>query len=59
MLLNHETYWMNLTEANQKGEANIKLEYHTKVDLGLKDMSPKSWHKYVRHLTEDEIAFDR
>ena len=50
---------MNLTEANQNGQATIRLEYDTKIDLGLKDMSPESWHVYVKNLSRDDVAFDQ
>merc|ERR1711862_1065671 len=53
------TYWMNLTEANQYGQAKIRLEYNTQTDLGLKDMSPESWHNYVKKLAHDDSAFDQ
>ena len=59
MLLKHETYWMNLTEANELGQAKIRLEYDTKTDLGLKDMSPESWHTYVRILAQNKTEFDK
>ena len=59
MLVKHQTYWMNLTEANQNGQATIRLEYDTKIDLGLTDMSPESWHVYVKNLAQDQVAFDQ
>ena len=59
MLVKHQTYWMNLTEANLNGQATIRLEYDTKIDLGLKDMSPESWHVYVKNLAQDQVAFEQ
>ena len=52
LILDHETFWMNLTESNQLGSDShlpfkIRLEYSARVDYGLKDLSPKSWYVII------------
>ena len=33
-------------------------EYSAKHDLGLEDMSPTSWHSYVKRLSRNQTEFD-
>ena len=48
LILDHQTFWMNLTESNQidpdsGGQFQMTQEYSARSDLGLENMSPKSW----------------
>lgn len=58
-MINHETYYFELDQANKDGFINVTKEYNARIDLNLDDMSPKSWHEYVKHLAKDENAFQQ
>lgn len=54
----HETYSMNLTEANESGEPSWRLEYRS-GDLGLLGADPAEWDALVRRMAWDDELFDR
>jgi len=46
LILDHETFWLNLTESNQLSSGSgiqLRPEYSAKIDFKLQNMSPKSW----------------
>jgi hypothetical protein len=57
LLVDHQTYYLDLKTANRLGHVNMTLEYSAKADLDLEDMSPESWANYVKYLSVDEMAF--
>ena len=57
LLVNHQTFYMDLTKANQRGFAEMTQLYDAKTDLGLEDLSPKSWYNYVQKMAGDDTAF--
>ncbi|KAG0414404.1 hypothetical protein HPB47_008438 [Ixodes persulcatus] len=54
----HETYSMNLTEANESGEPSWRLEYRS-GDLGISGADPAEWDALVRRMAWDDELFDR
>ncbi|KAL0483104.1 sphingomyelin phosphodiesterase [Acrasis kona] len=44
-LLDHVTFYGNVTEANIKGNMTYRMEYSAKEAYGLSDMSPQSWER--------------
>ena len=57
LLLDHETYYFDLKLANRHGQIDIIREYSARKDLKLNDMSPDSWHQYVRKLAQNDSEF--
>ncbi|XP_064488502.1 sphingomyelin phosphodiesterase-like [Ornithodoros turicata] len=53
----HETYIMNLTEANLVGEPTWRLEYATQ-DIGIASSSPSEWDSYVSRMEADDKLFE-
>jgi hypothetical protein len=46
LILDHQTFWMNLTESNlvhPEPKMQLRHEYSAKEDLKLENLSPESW----------------
>ena len=61
-VLDHQTYYFNLTEANNnsntnRSRLNFRLEYSALSSLGLKDLSPESWSLYVETLATNDTEW--
>ena len=64
-VLDHQTYYFNLTEANNNSNTNrsrldFTLEYSalsSLSSLGLKDLSPESWSRYVETLATNDTEW--
>ncbi|XP_029846362.2 sphingomyelin phosphodiesterase [Ixodes scapularis] len=61
MVLDHETYIMNLTEANASPEAQPvwKAEYSAKSAYGMASLQPQEWDRTLRKMQDDDVLFDR
>ena len=57
--IDHQTYFLDLEQANRVGEAALALEYSARNDLNLADMSPESWYNYVRQLHANDVAYQQ
>ena len=42
-------YYLNLTDANIKGESNWKLEYNLTQAYDIEDLQPKSLYKFFHN----------
>ena len=47
-------YYLNLTDANLKGESNWKLEYNLTQAYDIEDLQPKSLYKLAKQLAIQE-----
>jgi len=57
-LLDHVTFYGNVTEANIKGSITFRMEYSAKEAYGLKDMSPQSWEKVAMDMLKNTTVFN-
>lgn len=57
LLVDHVTFYADIEKANKEGFLEVKKEYSARQTLGLEDMSPESWHKYVKELSTDSSKF--
>lgn len=59
-LVNAETYFFNLTEANERPdeEPRWQFSYATQRHLNMTGLRAHDWHHYVQKLYEDESLFD-
>ncbi|KAE9547406.1 hypothetical protein FO519_009382 [Halicephalobus sp. NKZ332] len=58
-VLDEDNYWVNITDANLKGELKFELEYNKKKTFGLKDMSPESFNDLLQRMLTDESLLDK
>ncbi|CAN7988622.1 unnamed protein product [Ixodes hexagonus] len=60
-VLDHETYIMNLTEANASpdDEPVWKLEYTAKSAYGMSSLQPQEWDRVLGKMHDDDALFDR
>lgn len=54
----HETYFMNLTEANEVGKPRWVLEYSTS-ELGMESLDVEDWDNLVRRMATEDDLFNR
>lgn len=52
-VIDHETYFMNLTAANTYGDPRWQLLYRARRDLGMKSLEPKDWDNFVHRMARD------
>lgn len=58
VVLDHETYILNLTQANAAGGTpSWKRLYRARETYGLPDAMPASWHNLVYRMRDDEQLF--
>ncbi|XP_035688597.1 sphingomyelin phosphodiesterase-like [Branchiostoma floridae] len=57
LVVNQQTYIMNLTEANLTDKPNWQLEYDTKEAYNMSSMTPADWDKFVQRLEKDDKLF--
>lgn len=60
-LVDSETYFFNLTEANesQTSEPNWKFSYSTRAHMNMtQGLSHVQWHNYLQKLHDNEVLFD-
>lgn len=60
-MLDHETYFVNLTDANQRPdpELTFNLSYSARKDLNLPNLNPSSWHELVLNMIRDPRLFHK
>ena len=58
-LLDHESYWLNLTDANLKDKAEWKFEYSAKEAYGLESLQPQEWAKLIQRFKTDDGLFQK
>ena len=59
-VLDHQTYYVDLTEANRDNRTtslDFRLEYSALSSLGLQDLSPASWGRYVETLATNDTEW--
>lgn len=56
-ILNHETYILDLVEAN-KGNVKWKLEYSAKEAYGMKSLLPEDWDDLVHRMASNTTLFN-
>ncbi|KAG8195711.1 hypothetical protein JTE90_002974 [Oedothorax gibbosus] len=55
-VLDHETYYLNLTEANLLGEPRWRMSYSAREEYQLSSLNPDQWNKLLeRFLVDDEL----
>jgi len=61
-LVDHETYFVNLTKANESGD-RVKLSsevgYRAKQDLGMTSLHPTQFHVLTLKLLQDNVLFKK
>uniref|UniRef100_A0A0N5BGH3 Metallophos domain-containing protein n=1 Tax=Strongyloides papillosus TaxID=174720 RepID=A0A0N5BGH3_STREA len=58
-ILESETYYANVTEADENNPPKWKLEYKLKEDFGMEDLSPESFHKLANVLEKNTTEFEK
>ncbi|XP_054157645.1 sphingomyelin phosphodiesterase-like [Oppia nitens] len=61
-VLDYETYYLNLTEANINRDSKpleYRLSYTAQQALGLQDLTPDSWHKLLLKMKNDTQLFNK
>lgn len=60
-VLDHETYLMNLTEANEDPtrEPRWHLEYAAKAEFGMQSLEPAEWDDLLNKMEFDDKLFDK
>ena len=59
-LVNHETWILNITDANIKGntESAWFKEFSAKETYGLKDLRPESYYDFVLRMVDNRTLFE-
>ncbi|KAG1683692.1 Sphingomyelin phosphodiesterase [Nymphon striatum] len=58
-VLDHETYFMNLTAANIYNSPIWRKEYSAKEAYGMKALTPHYWDRFVKKLKYDDELFNK
>ncbi|CEF69658.1 Sphingomyelin phosphodiesterase [Strongyloides ratti] len=58
-IIESETYYANITEANENNPPKWKLEYKLKEEFKMKDLSPESFHNLTKILENDINVFEK
>lgn len=56
-VMDHETYVMDVAEANESDKPEWKLEYRAKQHYGLESLSPQQWHDLSEKFRKDDALF--
>ncbi|UYV61789.1 SMPD1 [Cordylochernes scorpioides] len=59
LVLDHETYTMDLEEANRNDKPVWELEYTAKADLGMPSLTPKDWNDLISRMAKDDDLFQK
>ena len=59
MVIDHETWIMNLEEANRKGIARWYKLYSAKQAYGMRSLHPQEWDNLIYKMSEDDQLFQR
>jgi sphingomyelin phosphodiesterase len=57
-VLDHETYMLNLTEANLTNKTEWTLEYRASESYGLKSLFAEDWNNLIANFMENKTLFD-
>ncbi|OQR67231.1 sphingomyelin phosphodiesterase-like [Tropilaelaps mercedesae] len=58
-IVDHETYFLNLTRANAENRAEWQLEYSARKDIPLEGLTPRDWSNYVDRMAQNPADFER
>ena len=58
-LLEHESFYLNLTDANLRNKAEWKFEYSAKEAYGLESLQPQEWAGLIQRLKTDDQLFQK
>lgn len=58
-VLDHETYFTNLTEANLKRKINWELEYSAKKAYNMSSLFPEDWNLLTERFEKDDSLFEK
>lgn len=58
LVLDHETYVMNLTEAQETGSARWYWLYSAREEYGMTSLTPADWQDLAQRMAEDRHLFD-
>jgi len=61
-VLDFETYYLNLTEANHNRDSKpleYQLSYSARKEFDLEDLSPENWHNFVLRMKNDTKLFNK
>ncbi|XP_071502433.1 sphingomyelin phosphodiesterase-like [Diadema antillarum] len=56
-VLDHDNYYMNLTEANLTNKPKWRPEYKAKEAYGMKSLQPSEWNRLVEEMKKNETVF--
>lgn len=57
LILDHATFYSDITEANRDGRMSLRPGYEAKRDIGLESLQPQQWDDYVKTLAVSDKAF--
>ena len=57
-VIDHETWVMDLAEANREGEPHWYRLYSARHAYGMHSLRPQEWDKLIHRLTHDDDLFD-
>lgn len=58
LVLDHETYVLNLTEAQTSGEAHWERLYSARDAYGMAALTPADWQDLAERMAADRSLFD-
>ncbi|KAG1714646.1 Sphingomyelin phosphodiesterase [Nymphon striatum] len=58
-VLNHDSYFLNITDANLTDKPQWLHEYNAKEAYGLSSLSPEDWDKVVEGFKTNKTSFDK
>ncbi|XP_035230475.1 sphingomyelin phosphodiesterase-like [Stegodyphus dumicola] len=58
-VLDHETYYLNLTEANMLDKPKWRKSYSARKEYGLTSLQPDQWNKLLERFQEDDKLFQK
>lgn len=57
-IVDHETYFLNLTRANAEDRAEWQFEYSARNDIPLDGLTPRDWSNYVDRMAQSPSEFE-
>ncbi|XP_071502434.1 sphingomyelin phosphodiesterase-like [Diadema antillarum] len=58
-VLDHDNYYLNLTEANLTDKPTWRLEYTAKKAFNMTSLQPSEWGRVVEEMKKNETVFDQ
>lgn len=59
VVLDHESYYMNLTESNMNKTVEWKFEYSAKAAFNMTSLLPSEWDNLIKRFETDDILFQK